>query len=360
MSTMIDIFNQDAFSAASLTQGIYQVPNTYGRLNQLGLFRPEPVATRAGIVVIENGVLNLLPTRPVGGPASLGTRGKQKPIPFYVLHIPHDDAVFASDVQNMLALGQINGGGLVNGVGLETVQGFLDRKLITMRNKHAITLENLRVGAIKGRILDSDGSVLLDLFQTFGATEQVFDFKFGTTGVGAVDVNGMCQSITGYMEDNLLGETMTGVQALCSPEFFRGLISSPNVKDAYKFYQAGLQPLRDDVRKGFRFGGIEFEEYRGAASYLQEDGTRSAAQRFIPAGDARFFPIGTTDTFVNYWCPPDFWGAVNQAPDAADAEVFVAPLEPMEFGKGMKIHTESNPLPFVKRPALLVRGTTST
>ncbi|NEU15094.1 major capsid protein, partial [Methylobacterium sp. BTF04] len=54
-----------------------------------------------------------------------------------------------------------------------------------------------------------------------------------------------------------------------------------------------------------------------------------------------------------------FWGSVNQAPNGADSEVFVAPLEPKKFGKGMDIHTESNPLPLVKRPALLVRGTTS-
>lgn len=356
MPTILDIFNQDSFSAASLTEGIYLVPNTYGRINQLGLFRPEPIATRNGVLVVENGVLNLLPTRPVGGPASLGTRGKQKPLPFYVLHIPHDDAVLTSDVQNMLALGQFTGGGLSSPGSLETVQGFLDRKLITMRAKHAITLENLRMGALKGRVLDYDGSVLLDLFQMFNVTEQVVDFVLGTS---TTDVLGKCQDVTGYMEDNLLGETMTGVHALCSPEWFRKLVSHASVKDAYKYYQSGPQILREDVRKGFTFGGITFEEYRGSASYLQEDGTRTAPQRFIPAGDVRFFPLGTTDTFVNYWCPPDFWGAVNQAPNAADAEVFVAPLEPMEFGKGMKIHTESNPLPLVKRPALLVRGTTS-
>ena len=357
MPTMLDIFNQDAFAATSLTDTITMVPNMYGRIKALGLFRAEPIPTTTGVVVIDNGVLNLLPTRPRGAPPSLGTRGKQRPLPFVVPHIPHDDAVLATDVQNMLALATP---GTIGNAGLESVQGFVARKLITMRNKHAITLENLRVGAIKGRIVDSDGSVILDLFNMFGVTEQVFDFKFGTTGAGAVDALAVCQLISGYMEDNLLGETMTGVHALCSPEWFRAFTGNAGVKDAFKFYQSGPQILREDVRKGFTFGGITFEEYRGAASYLQEDGTRSAPQRFIPAGDARFFPLGTSDTFVNYWAPPDFWPSVNQAPSAADAEVFVAPLEPMEFGKGMKIHTESNPLPLVKRPALLVRGTTST
>ncbi|WP_018261892.1 major capsid protein [Methylobacterium sp. WSM2598] len=350
MPEILDIFNQDAFSAAALTGAITLVPNSYGRINALGLFTAEPIATTSVIVVIEDGVLNLLPTRPRGAPASLGTRGKQRPKSFPVPHIPHEDSVLATDVQNMLALSPAGGGGL------ETVLGFVSRKLITMRRKHAITLENLRMGALKGVITDYDGSTILDLFATFGVTQKVVDFALGTT---STDVLGKCMEVAGYMEDNLSGETMTGVHALCSPEWFAAFIKHANVKEAYKYYQSGPQILREDVRKGFTFGGITFEEYRGAASYLQEDGTRTAPQRFIPAGDVRFFPLGTADTFVNYWAPPDFWSLVNQAPAIGDAEVFVAPLEPKKFGKGMDIHTESNPLPLVKRPQLLVRGTTS-
>ncbi|SFG92835.1 major capsid protein [Methylobacterium gossipiicola] len=350
MATILDIFNQDAFSAAALTGSITLVPNSYGRINELGLFAAEPVPTTSVIVLIENGVLNLLPTRPRGGPASFGTRGRQKPVSFVVPHIPHEDSVLATDVQNMLA--RTAGGD----AGLETVLGFLNRKLITMRRKHAITLESLRMGAMKGVIRDSDGSVLLDLFAAFGVTEKVIDFVLGT---GSTDVLGKCQDVTAHMEDNLLGETMTGVHALASPEWFRKFVAHASVKEAFKYYQSGPQILREDVRKGFTFGGITFEEYRGSASYMQEDGTTTAPQRFIPAGDVRFFPLGTTDTFTNYWAPPDFWGSVNQAPNGADAEVFVAPLEPKKFGKGMDIYTESNPLPLVKRPALLVRGTTS-
>lgn len=350
MPEILDIFNQDAFSASALTGNITLVPNAYGRINALGLFRPEPIATTTVTVTLENGVLNLLPTRPRGAPASLGTRGRQKPKAFPVPHIPHEDSVLATDVQNMLAL-------TPNGIaGLETVLGFLNRKLIVMRNKHAITLEKLRMDALKGVIRDYDGSVILDLFAAFGVTQQVVDFTLGTA---STDVLGKCQDVTGYMEDNLLGETMTGVHALASPEWFRKFTSHASVKEAFKYYQSGPQILREDVRKGFTFGGITFEEYRGSASYVQEDGTTSVPERFIPAGDVRFFPLGTTDTFTNYWAPPDFWSAVNQAPAIGDAEVFVAPLEPKKFGKGMDIHTESNPLSLVKRPALLVRGTTS-
>lgn len=159
------------------------------------------------------------------------------------------------------------------------------------------------------------------------------------------------------MEDNLLGDTMTSVHALCSPTFMNRLISHPSVVNAYNFYM-GTNPNRDDVRKDFPFQGILFEEYRGYATYLNEDKTTTKTL-FIPDGDARFFPMGTTETFSTYWAPPEYMDWENEAPDIASSQVFVAPLERKAFGKGVDIHTESNPLPFCKRPQLLVRGFSS-
>ncbi|CAO4138606.1 hypothetical protein DHODJN_00650 [Methylorubrum extorquens] len=143
------------------------------------------------------------------------------------------------------------------------------------------------------------------------------------------------------------------------PERFAAFTRHASVKEAFKYYQSGPQILREDVRKSFTFGGITFEEYRGAASYLQDDGTKTAPQRFIPAATCGSFRSAPRTTSTNYWSPPDFWSAVNQAPAIGYFEVFVAPLEPKKFGKGMDIHTESNPLPLVKRPGLLVRMTSN-
>ena len=47
---------------------------------------------------------------------------------FVIPHIPHNDEVLASDVQNMIAWAS----GLAS-VSLETVIGFVNRKLVTMR-----------------------------------------------------------------------------------------------------------------------------------------------------------------------------------------------------------------------------------
>lgn len=342
MPIINDVFSQDPFSAIEMTRAVNVVPNTYGRLQEINLFPGEPIPTTSVAIAYENGVLNLLPTRERGAPASVGVTGRRNMRVFQIPHIPHDDMVTARDVQDRLAYGGVQA--------LDTVIDFVNRKLITMRRKHAITLEHLRIGALKGVMLDADGTTILNYFTEFGVTEKVVDFDLT---VDATDVDAKIDEVLAHIEDNLLGDVMTGVHALCSPEFFSALTGHPKIRDAYKFYASLQSPLREDVRRGFLHKGVMFEEYRGVATQLNEDGT-TTARRFIPAGDARFFPLGTTDSFATYFAPADVLAEANLPPET---EVYAAQAIDPEFGRYVKLHTQSNPLPVPKRPALLVRGT---
>lgn len=340
MPLITDIFNNDAFAAVELTSAISVVPNTYGRLNEMGLFSNEGIPTTTVAVAYENGSLNLLPTRVRGGPPSLGLPVRRNARTFSLWQIPHDDFVLADDIQNLTSF---------SGNILENVEAVVARKLARMRAKHAITLEHLRMGALKGIVLDADGSTLINLFTEFGVTEKVVAFTLGTAGT---DVLGKVREVISYMEDNLMGETMTGVHALCSPEFFTALIGHSKVTEAYKYYASGRDPLRNGFGRVFDFGGVTFEEYRGTANSANEDGTFTA-RKFIPANEARFFPLGTTDTFSTYFGPADFMDTVN----TLGTEVYARQAVDPEFQRYVKIHTQSNVLPLVKRPALLVKGT---
>ena len=344
MNPILDIFGNPAFNSTSLTAAINIVPNTYGRLQELNLFENEPIPTTSVAVQFANGTLNLLPTRERGAPSSLGMPEKRGVRQFGAFHIPHDDFVRADDVQNIVAR-----------VGaeqvLESVMSVVARKEATMRRKHAITLEHMRMGALRGEILDSDGSSLINLFNAFGVTQKSIDFVFGTE---ATNVGGKIDELSGYLEDNLMGEVMTGVHVLASPEWFAKLTSHKSVVEAWRYYDGRFNVLRDDVRKQFIHRGVLFEEYRGSAQYLQEDGTY-ATRRFIPAGEAIAFPLGTSDTFRTYWAPADFMDTVNTYGE----QIYVRQAIDPEFQRWVKLHSQSNPLPMVKRPALLVRLQTS-
>ena len=344
MRTILDVFGGDAFQSIVLTEAINIVPNNYGRLLELGLFTSEPIATTSVAVTYANGTLNLLPTRERGAPPSLGMSDKRNARTFSAFHIPHDDQVLADDVQNIFAR-------LADDAALEQVENVVNRKLIRMRAKHSITLEHLRMGALKGIILDSDGSTLLNLYTEFGVTQKSVDFVLGTA---ATDVKAKAREVVGYIEDNLMGETMSGVHVLASPEWYEKFIGHDSVEDIFKYYDGANNPLRQDVRRGFPFHGLTIEEYRGAASYLQEDGTYGS-RKFVPAGEAIAFPLGTTDVFSTYFAPADFMDTVNTMGE----EIYVRTAPDRDFNRWVKLHSQSNPLPLNKRPGLVVRLTSS-
>ena len=238
-------FESDIFSMASLTESINILPNNYGKLEAMNLFPQKSVRTRNIAVEEMNGVLNLLPTQIPGGSATVGTRGKRKMRSFTIPHIPHDDVVLPEEVQGIRSFG--------SETELQAMANVITDHLQSMRNKHAITLEHLRMGALKGSILDADGSTLYNLYDEFEITPKTINFALGTANT---DVKKKCLEVLRHIEDNLCGEFMTGVHCLVSPEFFDALTSHSKVKEAYERWQEGAA-LRDDMRSGFTFGGIE-------------------------------------------------------------------------------------------------------
>ena len=326
-------FSNPAFSMAALTAAINILPNRYGRLEELNLMPPKPVRQRQIIVEEMNGVLNLLPTLPPGSPGTVGVRGKRKLRSFVVPHIPHDDVVLPEEVQGLRAFG--------SETETESIANVVARHLETMRNKHAITLEHLRMGALKGIILDADGSELYNLFDLFEITPKVVNFQLNAAGT---DIKKKCLDLKRYLEKNLKGERMTGVHCLVSSDFFDAFTSHEKVVEAYQRWQDGFA-LRSDMRSGFTFCGITFEEYAGEAS--DGDGnTRS----FIEDGEGHAFPLGTVDTFATYFAPADFNETANTL-----GQPLYAKQEPRKFDRGTDIHTQSNPLPMCHRPAVLVK-----
>ena len=103
--------------------------------------------------------------------------------------------------------------------------------------------------------------------------------------------------------------------------------------------------MRDD----FVYKGIHFKEYIGNTTDI--NGT---VFPFIPADEAIFFPMGTTNTFEVVFAPANYVETVN----TRGLPVY-AKQERMKFDKGIEIETQSNPLPICKRPEVLVRGFSS-
>jgi hypothetical protein len=212
-----------------------------------------------------------------------------------------------------------------------------------MRAKMEITWEHLRMGALKGVILDADGSTLYDLYSEFGITAKTVNFALTTA---STEVLLKILEVKRHIEDNLRGEFMTGIYCLCSPGFFDALTTHPKVKEAYARWQQGQIQFSDN-RTNFTFAGITFEEYRGQAT--DPNGT---VRKFIADDEAHFFPLGTATTFRTYFAPADF----NETANTIGLPLY-AKQAPRKFERGTDLHVQSNCLPLCTRVECLVRGT---
>ncbi|MBW2342511.1 MAG: major capsid protein [Deltaproteobacteria bacterium] len=331
---LLNPFEIDAFNVVSLTDSINILPNTYGRVRELNLMPGKGVRTRAVVVEEKHGVLNLLPTQPPGSPGTTGNRAKRKVRSLTVPHIPHDDVILPAEYEGIRAFG--------SETDMAALAQVMNDHLETMRAKHAITLEHLRMGALKGVILDADASTIYNLYTEFEITQKVVDFLLGTA---ATNIQTKCFEVARHIEDNLKGEVMSGVRALISQEFFDKLIAHAKVRDVFANHSAALDRLGGDPRKNFIFGGIIFEEYRGVAT--DPDGT---SRRFIASGEGHAYPEGTMNTFKTIFAPADFVETAN----TLGIELY-AKQELRKFGRGIDLHTQSNPLPLCYRPGVLVK-----
>ena len=336
---MINPFDVDGFNMTSLCAAVNILPNMYGRVGQLGLFTPDGITTRTCVVEEQNGVLNLIKTQPVGSQGNYNKLGKRTVRSFVVPHIPLPDKIMPEEFQGVRAFGQTSV--------MEQLSLIMQKHLQAGKNKFAITVEHLRMGALKGIILDADASELYNLYTEFGISAETQDFVLDSD---ATDVAGKCRGVLRHIEDNLKGEVMSGVRALVSQEFFDALISHPEVEKYYQNHVAALQLVAGgaaDPRKGFSFNGITFEEYRGVAT--DEDGN---SRRFIAANEGHVFPEGTMNTFKTVYAPGNFIETAN----TPGLELY-AKQATEKMGRWVDLWMESNPLPLCLRPAVLVKIT---
>ena len=330
-------FNNPAFEMAELTKAINLLPNNYGRLREMKIMPVKGVRSRTVIVEMKNGILTLLPTKPVGSPGTVHKMAKRNVRSFVVPHIPHDADILPEEYDGLRSFGSEDD--------MVALSQLMNDKLQSMRVNHGITLEHLRMGALKGEILDSDGSTIYNLYDEFNITPFEVDFELSDVDT---DVKQKCIDLLRHMEDNLLGEAMRGVHVLVSQEFFDALVDHPKVREAYERWRDG-ELLRTDMREGFNFAGVTFEEYRGRSLDI-EGNTR----RFIAASEGHAFPMGTLNTFETLVAPADFIETTNTI-----GQLLYAKQEERKFGRGIDIHTQSNPLPICYRPAVLVKVLTS-
>lgn len=329
----------NAFELVDYTQELQLIPNTWGLIGELGIFREEGIAQNSVTVESSNGTLGLVLDQPRGARNNVNTDDTRTLRSFPLGHHPLDDALTPQDLQGKRAYG--------SATDADTEAAAIARKLERIRRNHAVTVEAARAYSIvNGAIWAPNGTVSGNFYTDFGVSQKSVDFVLGT---GTTDLTAKSEEVIAHIQDNVLtGEVVSGVTAICSPEWFAKLINHATVKEAYKYYSSTQEPLRNRLGSGlyrrFVHGGVEYIEYRG--SY---NGTR-----LIPVGEAYFLPTGTADMFITYYGPCNKFAFTNTIGESAYAFTYRDPKD-----EQITIQSEHNALHLIRRPAAVVKATTS-
>jgi len=341
---MLDIFRNSAFELTSLVDGILKAPYVPGRIGSLGLFQSKGIRTKTAVIEEKDGRLSLIPTSPRGGPASSIGEKKRKARSFIVPHLERDSTIYADELQDVRAFGSEDQ--------TSAVQAIVDERLADLRQEHEVTLEHMRAGAIQGLIKDADGTTLLNLFTEFDVTQQTADIN-----VAGDDVRNDIVAAMRLSERAIGGGPITGFRAFCGDHFFDAFIGSDAVEESLKYQESAL--LRTDVRAGFDYAGVVWENYRGRVGAVDVDGADEELDieggtntPFFADGEAYLVPVGPP-IFKTYFAPADFIEAVNTMGLPLYAKTSFDP----DLNRFAKIHTQSNPLVLCVRPRAVIKLT---
>lgn len=335
---MLDVFNSSLFSVVSLTDAINKPVFQPGRIGQMGLFSERGVTTLTVIIEEKDGQLTLVSPSPRGAPGQTLDKKKAQGRPFVIPHFQIDDAIYADEVQGVRAWGTESQ--------LETVQAKVSERMMIHRASHEVTLEYARVGAVIGVITYADGSTT-DLFSEFGVTQEAeIAFDLGAASPAAGILRKRMAGVTRLMSSNLGGLPFFGIHALTGDTFYDDLLAHVEVRNTFLNNPAAAELRRSYVINGqsygsFEFGGITFENYRGAVG-----GTT-----FINTDKAHFFPMGVPNLFRTYFAPADYIETVNTI-----GKMLYVKQWPFPNDKGNAMEVQMNQLSICTRPKVLLKG----
>jgi len=312
----LDIENNDAFKIRELSEYYDDRKPVPSHLGDLGIFQEKSLRTRLFAIEQKSNRLALVPSQPVNGPATAIDGNKGERIAFETIHLPLKATIYASEVEGVRDLGTEDE--------FKTLLSEVNERQDDMADDLDATHEHHRIGAIKGQILDADGStVLANLNDKFNIPQSTFGTEFSTAGT---NVTKKVLEILNFLSSKMLGQYYQGARVLCGENFFSTFATRADVREAFARFNSG-EFLSADPRGGFKFANIIWEQYEG-----QVGGTK-----FVADDDAYLIPMNTRKMFVSYFAPANHKDVVN-----SKGVPYYTSLKELDHGEGYEAKTQSN------------------
>lgn len=323
-----NVFDPDAFSLQTLTSTMIKLAFTPSAIGDSGLFEAAGVPNLAALIEEIGDTVALVAIKPRNASGQVAELDKAKLHNLSIPHLPQRAAVMADSVQGVREFGSEGNA--------KTIEAERDKKLAKMRRQLDYTIEYHRLQALQGNYLDVNGTAQ-SAFTLFGTSQQTVDFALNNA---ATKVRSKCLTVQTTMEAQLGGVSYTGISAWCGATFWDNLITHALVEQTYLNTQMAAA-LRNGLLNTLDFGDIRFKRYRGSSAVG------------IAAKEAYAYPEGVPGMFLTRFAPAPYNETVNTI-----GLPYYAKAKENEWGTGVDMQSQSNPLNICTRPSAVVKLTT--
>lgn len=337
----------NGFKLVDWTPEINNLDNQAGLISGMNLIRTEGISQTAVVFDKSMNDTTLLPQ--VSRRTRHTTKGNDRKVETFSLplaYFKHSDYIAPEDIQGWRMPGTPDAAEQLARVRLN--------KLTDMRGQVDQTLEYMKLQAVKGVTATPDGTVLADMFDEFGITQHEIDFVLGTS---STSVTNKISELKRYVQKNLkTGGVIRGLRVLVDPLFFDKLITHPEVKQAYLYYQANMNVNRDETNQFMSWGSVDQFTFKGVTfmtydhTFKLSDGSTEDA---VAENTGHLIPV-VDGLFRGYYGPSNKLSGANTVGREMFAYEFTDPKD--EFHE---MQVETSPLFFATQPQTLVKLTSS-
>lgn len=327
-----DVFNSSAFKFRSMTSFINKIPLVTNYLDQEGIFEETGTSTTAVAIEEQQGTLAIIPNSGRGEKGISIAPKKRNVVSFVCSHKQINDEILADQVLGVRRFG--------SETEMETVAQKLAEKLEDAKNIGDQTLEYMRIGCVKGQVIDADGSVVDDMYDKFGVKKDTDKWSIPKGNVDDGYIKRKCNNLIRSRIKLLGGTPMTRIDILCGNDFFDAVETSDEIRNATRWLQGQMSNflVEGHAWRYFDYAGVRFVNYMGFLG--QTD--------FLDPKTAQVVPRGVKELFKMVYAPAPYQETVNTV-----GIRYYAKSERMEFDKGVQIECQTNPLAVCTRPAAL-------
>lgn len=333
----MSMLNKDNFfDCVEMTDAVNKLPLMPMRFSSM--FESAGVrTTTVGLELLHNRITLISDQQRGSEPEFLAGRGRKREIKtLTTTHLAQADVLAPEDIQDVRAFGSTE---------LVSAATVVNDKMSILKRNLDMTREFHRLGAVKGIVLDADGTTVLhNLFDTFGVKQKKFEVAFPSTA--PVSENPILKAVIGAKraaEQAMGGNAYYRFEAIIGSDFYDMLTGHELVRKYFEDWLARKADFGDnDYRsRGFTYGGVTFYEASEVVG----------GQKLVENKKGHLYPVGP-GIWKQYHAPADWMETANTV-----GLPYYARMDERLRGRGFDIEVQSNPLTLCIYPEALVELT---